>query len=495
MGGGVLEKTLEINSSSHVMSSPNASTAKDGAKKLSFALNNPSLKKRPTRALEIHEKTEEPRRLAVAALTKDVVEQLDKDKLDVVIPVMPNRTIKRKETKPESQTAAESDTPREASSNSNPQIDGCTTSSLSAAGAETKVAAVSEEKSLEERARELILKESQAFLEGKSKDDDEERKARESSLTIAAARDTTAGSLARTGTGGKAPASVPKDGEEELADVYIGHDPTENDYKKVSVDDFGYAMLRGMGWKPDDQQKSRNVTVKEPKSNLGRFGLGLSPEDAALKEALGLTKRRGGGGAAANESELGVKRVRESESAPSQSAGHESQNKSQSNSSRSAFSGHSEMSASGSSSSSSTQTRGSSRTPLSMSIAKGLRVRIVDKYLGNGKYYCVKGTIVHISKSQAGRVYVEVDSDDRRSNRSSRPEEVEIDDIDRQLETIVPSVGGRVLILSGQYRDERATVVDKDRDRSLVDVELENSARTLVRKLSFDDVCEYPRSR
>ena len=130
-----------------------------------------------------------------------------------------------------------------------------------------------------------------------------------------------------------------------------------------------------------------------------------------------------------------------------------------------------------------------------MSIAKGLRVRIVDKYLGNGKYYCVKGTIVHISKSQAGRVYVEVDSDDRRSNRSSRPEEVEIDDIDRQLETIVPSVGGRVLILSGQYRDERATVVDKDRDRSLVDVELENSARTLVRKLSFDDVCEYPRSR
>lgn len=49
------------------------------------------------------------------------------------------------------------------------------------------------------------------------------------------------------------------------------------DYDSVPVSQFGYAMLRGMGWAPGKGvgKKQKVVEVKEPNSRTGGMGLGL----------------------------------------------------------------------------------------------------------------------------------------------------------------------------------------------------------------------------
>ena len=60
---------------------------------------------------------------------------------------------------------------------------------------------------------------------------------------------------------------------------------------------------------------------------------------------------------------------------------------------------------------------------------------------------------------------------------------------DKDLETVVPSIGGRVLVVRGKYRKCKATLLDKDRDKEEVRVEIRDDKRETT--VSLDDVAEW----
>jgi hypothetical protein len=49
---------------------------------------------------------------------------------------------------------------------------------------------------------------------------------------------------------------------------------TGDDYRNIPVEAFGMAMLRGMGWNPNDE---KNTPIHQPKSRPGQLGLGATP--------------------------------------------------------------------------------------------------------------------------------------------------------------------------------------------------------------------------
>ncbi|CAG8455951.1 15026_t:CDS:2 [Dentiscutata heterogama] len=67
-------------------------------------------------------------------------------------------------------------------------------------------------------------------------------------------------------------------------------DEADIDYDSVPIEDFGAAMLRGMGWKPGmtigKNQKIKSIELREPKARPTHLGLGASPLPA--KDAHGL---------------------------------------------------------------------------------------------------------------------------------------------------------------------------------------------------------------
>lgn len=56
--------------------------------------------------------------------------------------------------------------------------------------------------------------------------------------------------------------------------TYSSHNTTIEDYEEMPVSDFGAAMLRGMGWDPENAQES---TTPCQKKRPGFLGLGANP--------------------------------------------------------------------------------------------------------------------------------------------------------------------------------------------------------------------------
>lgn len=54
----------------------------------------------------------------------------------------------------------------------------------------------------------------------------------------------------------------------------LPEESTGDDYRNVPVEAFGMAMLRGMGWNPNDD---KNTKIHLPKSRPGQLGLGATP--------------------------------------------------------------------------------------------------------------------------------------------------------------------------------------------------------------------------
>ncbi|CAG8776586.1 23931_t:CDS:2 [Dentiscutata erythropus] len=67
-------------------------------------------------------------------------------------------------------------------------------------------------------------------------------------------------------------------------------DEADIDYDSVPIEDFGAAMLRGMGWRPGmtigKNQKIKSIELREPKARPTHLGLGASP--LPTKDAHGL---------------------------------------------------------------------------------------------------------------------------------------------------------------------------------------------------------------
>lgn len=133
-------------------------------------------------------------------------------------------------------------------------------------------------------------------------------------------------------------------------------------------------------------------------------------------------------------------------------------------------------------------TSGSSNRPSSSSSSSNkpswlrphLRVRIVSKSLKNGRYYSKKGVIVDVVRN--GECIVKMDQDG-----------VLIDNVlERNVETVVPSVGQKVMVV--KYDKETslvgkvATILEKSSSSEVVVVQFDLDFE--VMNLGFDDVCE-----
>ena len=107
-----------------------------------------------------------------------------------------------------------------------------------------------------------------------------------------------------------------------------------------------------------------------------------------------------------------------------------------------------------------------------------LRVRIIDKNYKNGKYYKEKVVISDVLTSNKCCCKT---SDDRL-----------LEDIDiKMLETVIPrNKDSNVMVLEGKYRKQLAVIVDKDKDRNEAEVQLLSDKRKVI-KLNFDFICEY----
>ena len=107
-----------------------------------------------------------------------------------------------------------------------------------------------------------------------------------------------------------------------------------------------------------------------------------------------------------------------------------------------------------------------------------LRVRIIDKNYKKGIYYKEKVVISDVQSSH------------KCSCRTSGDKLLE--DIDsNMLETVIPRESDtNVMILEGKYRKQLGFVLKKNRDRSEANVQLIDDKRKVV-TLSFDHICEY----
>jgi hypothetical protein len=54
----------------------------------------------------------------------------------------------------------------------------------------------------------------------------------------------------------------------------LPEESTGDDYRNVPIEAFGMAMLRGMGWNPNDE---KNTKIHTPKARPGQLGLGATP--------------------------------------------------------------------------------------------------------------------------------------------------------------------------------------------------------------------------
>lgn len=99
-------------------------------------------------------------------------------------------------------------------------------------------------------------------------------------------------------------------------------------------------------------------------------------------------------------------------------------------------------------------------------VMKGIEVRVMNESIGGGKFFEKKGRVMEVVQEFGAmvrlfddRVVLQLDQDD--------------------LQTVVPGTGGGVVILRGQYRGRRGTVVNWQDASDSVSVRLEATGETL----------------
>jgi len=106
----------------------------------------------------------------------------------------------------------------------------------------------------------------------------------------------------------------------------------------------------------------------------------------------------------------------------------------------------------------------------------GIRVRIVDKKMDNGKYYLKKGRVVDIVSPGVANLVLD-DSELLKENIKQS-----------SLETVVPRRGGGlVMVVRGQHKGLKAKLLEKG--SGVVVVQLESDLSVI--RLSFDDIAEF----
>lgn len=107
-------------------------------------------------------------------------------------------------------------------------------------------------------------------------------------------------------------------------------------------------------------------------------------------------------------------------------------------------------------------------------IKTGLVVKVLNKKLADGAYHKQKGTIVKVIEKLTAEVEMSKSGDVLRIGQA-------------ELETVLPSVGGSVLVVNGAHRGSRGTLESLDVDKFCANIKLENGQ---VHALPYEDVCK-----
>jgi len=108
-----------------------------------------------------------------------------------------------------------------------------------------------------------------------------------------------------------------------------------------------------------------------------------------------------------------------------------------------------------------------------------IRVRVISKKLGGGVYYNKKARVEDVVSQSAFVVVME--------EGGRLVEDVHEDDV----ETVVPKIGGRVMILSSSqdHRGEIGKILEKSTKKATAFVQLEGDLDIV--QIGFDDIAEY----
>ena len=270
-------------------------------------------------------------------------------------------------------------------------------------------------------------------------------------------------------------------------------DPTFDVYDKIPIESYGRAMLLGMGWDPNKSNKtniSNNVQIR-PKG----LGVGAKLSKDKIDQMYGKKRRRIGeqkasekyknfidnGNGHKNSSESS--RIKPPKKKRKTEYGLQLFNKNASNDTV-----NDDINSNGNSNN---KTIKRNNTTVNVNskhknespkitynnkrkitwASKGLLVRIVNKKYG--KYFKKKGIIYDIFS--LNKLSIKMD-DGRLLN-------VFEDDIC----TVIPKNGKYVVILNGKYKNERGMIIQKNRDKEVANVQIQN--RLDIIKISYDDIC------
>lgn len=115
-------------------------------------------------------------------------------------------------------------------------------------------------------------------------------------------------------------------------------------------------------------------------------------------------------------------------------------------------------------------------------LVPSIRVRIISKTFEKGRYYLKKGYIVDVPMPSHADVVVR-DSDDSEGGKLIKKMSK------RDLETVLPKPGGRILVLRGKHRGERGKLLEKNNREGWAQIQLQESFKIVTKNM--DDVAEY----
>lgn len=111
-------------------------------------------------------------------------------------------------------------------------------------------------------------------------------------------------------------------------------------------------------------------------------------------------------------------------------------------------------------------------------VAPGIVVKVMNKTLAGGKYYKLKGVVEEVIDRYIAQVKMLDVGDVLKLDQS-------------QLETVIPSIGGKMKIVNGAYRGDTAILVSLDVDNFAAKVKLAsgpNSGKIL--SMPYEDICK-----
>uniref|UniRef100_A0A6A7FXJ3 G-patch domain-containing protein n=1 Tax=Hirondellea gigas TaxID=1518452 RepID=A0A6A7FXJ3_9CRUS len=105
-----------------------------------------------------------------------------------------------------------------------------------------------------------------------------------------------------------------------------------------------------------------------------------------------------------------------------------------------------------------------------------IRIRILSKELGRGRFYCKKGRVEDVSSPYQFMVVMDTGET--------------LNDVrECDVETVAPKIGKKVILVNGRDKGNRGTLLEKSSKRNAAVVQLSGDLNVI--KCTLDDICEY----